>query len=721
MDRLLPDELLRPTSSQTWHSARFPVSPLLQASRASSICGRLEGIDAIDVETDSGSSQGGEASAVGRFMRGVIYGLISAVLSVPALVGYTSVIFQHQAFAPYRPQLVKLVLWSSFVHQVTFSLRSRMPFAMGQVQDAGLIFLSAMATSTVQLVPPDPATGLPGPQAVPTACITLALATALLGVALMVTSYLRAASFVQYLPMPVISGYLAFIGLFCVEAGLGLSTGLDVNTHPQSWPQVLETPRARTFTGLAMLCGSTLLFVSRKCQSPGALPLTFLLLPAGFYGSLYLTSTSLMEARAEGWLTTSRPEAGGAEGFKELFAVFDFGLVDWHVVARQGTTWLGMYFVVAFSSCLDVAAIEMDLGEPLDANAELGKVVGLSNLISGLTGGFTGSYIISLTVFTMRTCKHTRVCGGVCAFCCLAVVLLPFSPTDFVPPFIFAGCLVFIGLDLLFCWLVDQCRRLAFQESGVVVCAFVLINIAGLELGLVLGIVVSAAVFLFSIAKAPAALRISSSSTVCWDPAQQEHLQAHRAQIVQLQLFGHLFFGSASTLLKAVRRQICVPAEVSEDTPLQGAERPLAALAALQEVVTVSQRAEGGVMRARYVVFDFSRVRGLDTSAVRTCFLTLRMQLASHDIIAVFCGMSPSVEEQFRRNDFLDDPGSCLVCAGPDEALALCEYQILEQAGLLKKNSLPPPLPDAVASGRCACSPFRLARASAEGSHLLSR
>ena len=39
---------------------------------------------------------------------------------------------------------------------------------------------------------------------------------------------------------------------------------------------------------------------------------------------------------------------------------------------------LGMVFVVSFSSCLDVAAISMDMGEALDVNNEL-KTVGISN------------------------------------------------------------------------------------------------------------------------------------------------------------------------------------------------------------------------------------------------------------------------------------------------------------------------------------------------------
>jgi SulP family sulfate permease len=47
----------------------------------------------------------------------------------------------------------------------------------------------------------------------------LAMSTALLGVAVWLIGKLKLAVVVQYLPMPVIGGYLAFIGLFCFEAG----------------------------------------------------------------------------------------------------------------------------------------------------------------------------------------------------------------------------------------------------------------------------------------------------------------------------------------------------------------------------------------------------------------------------------------------------------------------------------------------------------------------
>ena len=47
------------------------------------------------------------------------------------------------------PVLIKLTLVSGVVHQICFSTLSSLKFAVGSVQDAGLIFLSAMATDMV--------------------------------------------------------------------------------------------------------------------------------------------------------------------------------------------------------------------------------------------------------------------------------------------------------------------------------------------------------------------------------------------------------------------------------------------------------------------------------------------------------------------------------------------------------------------------------------------
>ena len=78
-----------------------------------------------------------------------MFGLINTTIVAPVLTSFTTIIHREQEFAPYMRVLIKLTTISGVVHQLCFSTFSSLPFAVGQVQDAGLIFLSSMATFIV--------------------------------------------------------------------------------------------------------------------------------------------------------------------------------------------------------------------------------------------------------------------------------------------------------------------------------------------------------------------------------------------------------------------------------------------------------------------------------------------------------------------------------------------------------------------------------------------
>ncbi len=135
--------------------------------------------------------------------------------------------------------------------------------------------------------------------------------------------------------------------------------------------------------------------------------------------------------------------------------------MDWSQLPSQWIRLICMFLVVAFSSSLDVAAIEMEVGLPLDYNQEL-YTVAMSNVVSGLCGGYTGSYIFSQTIFNLRRRVNTRICGYVVAACELLVVVVPVSVTSFIPKFFFGSLLVLIAVDLMSEWLVSGTPRYCF-------------------------------------------------------------------------------------------------------------------------------------------------------------------------------------------------------------------------------------------------------------------
>ena len=389
---------------------------------------------------------------------------------------------------------------------------------------------------------------------VSTCVVVLGLSTACLGLLLVIVGRARLAKFVAYLPMPVISGYLGFIGLFCIEAGLSLCTGLVIQGL-SDWPQLLAAKAALlSVPGLA--AGLVLCLVSRYAEHEAVLPAVMIALPLLFWRALLLLGlfsggeVPLDSARAFGWL--GEDTAGGSVG--DMVALFDFGLVDWTVLPQQLPVFASMVFVVAFSSCLDVAAIEMDVGRPLDVNSEL-TVVGYSNVVSGLLGGFTGSYIFSQTIFTCRSRCHSRKVGAVVAAAELAVVALKVNLLAFVPLFFFAATLMFIGFDLMSEWLVDVRHKLDPMEYGVVLLTFAAIEVLGLNEGLVVGVLGSALQFLVLYANQPVVSQVDRQSMVIRTPAASAmiHRQYKQGTIATLELRGSLFFMSPLKILEEVR------------------------------------------------------------------------------------------------------------------------------------------------------------------------
>lgn len=129
----------------------------------------------------------------------LVYAIVNVIISAPGLYGYAAVIFNNPVFNNHMNALSKLVIFSSLVHQLGFFLFSSLDFAIGTVQDAGLIFLSGMANIIANEMSAD---GHSEEEIVSTTLVLLSLGTAALGLVLVLMGKFRLADVVSYLPMP---------------------------------------------------------------------------------------------------------------------------------------------------------------------------------------------------------------------------------------------------------------------------------------------------------------------------------------------------------------------------------------------------------------------------------------------------------------------------------------------------------------------------------------
>ena len=314
----------------------------------------------------------------------LLYGLVNSSIILPILMSFGSIIYHDDFFRPYLSILMKLTVLSGAVHQITFSTVSSLPFAVGQVQDAGLIFLSAMSRDLVNRLQ---SRGEEVEVVLATVCVGLSLATALLGGALILVGKWRLASYMQLLPSCVVGGYLvrvyccsmivlcfgvltrmhllfytllyytttpyqAYIGFFCGQAGLALMARKNV-TGLGEWSKFFNhDAMIRIVPGL--IGGSLIYYSVGKFRHMSVLPSCIVILMLTFYAILWVTGTTVQEATKNGWIN----ESAKNQDWKDTWDFLRIDKVVWSVLPSQIGTLLAMISVVALSSSLDIAAIE---------------------------------------------------------------------------------------------------------------------------------------------------------------------------------------------------------------------------------------------------------------------------------------------------------------------------------------------------------------------------
>lgn len=138
------------------------------------------------------------------------------------------------------------------------------------------------------------------------------------GLALVAFGALKAASFVQYLPLPCVGGYLAFVGFFVSIAGLNLSVGADLATL-EGWSRVFGNTTQLAQLAACLGCTGGFLLVLRRCRHPAALPAAIVAVPALFYLALAATGASLADAADAGWTLPAAP----AKPWWSVYELFD--------------------------------------------------------------------------------------------------------------------------------------------------------------------------------------------------------------------------------------------------------------------------------------------------------------------------------------------------------------------------------------------------------------
>ena len=416
------------------------------------------------------------------------------------------------------------------------------------------------------------------------------------------------------------------------------------------WSQVIHSPTQLAQLAACLACTGMFLLVLRKCSHPAALPAAIVAVPAVFYAALFAAGSSLADAAEAGWTLPAAP----AKPWWSVYELFDpsgEGFLRGVVVSAgvsQVPKFVVLFAVVAFGSCLDVAAIASSSEGALDFDKEL-ETVGVANVAAGAIGaGFTGSYIFSQTIFSMNNGVSSRAMGLVIAAAEFGAFFSSISVVPLFPLCLFGSLLTLFGVEILLDWLVHSKEKVGGGAEYLLLWGtFLSIVFLGLEKGVAAGLLLCIAQFSFAYARVSttASHVAPSRAGAARPPAQRDllaHFSRHRAAIA---LSGVIFFGSAFAISERALEVAAALAADSEEAAHDAEEGSVqggtGALEALEgqgrprphphHTPPVSGELAAALAAApRFLLLDFRGVRGVDATAA-SAFAALARRLANRD------------------------------------------------------------------------------------------
>ena len=332
---------------------------------------------------------------------------------------------------------------------------------------------------------------------------------------------------------------------------------------------------------LGILFGMVLFWVLRRTKHPLLIPGMMLFAIGGFYAAVWMGGASLAQVRAQGWLP-DLPQSGGPGEFTWVAIAQGF---SWRVLLGNFNLLGTILLTSVVSILLTASALEVSARQDIDLNVEL-KSAGAATLLAGLGGGMVGFHSLSLSQLALSMGARSRWVGIISALSCAAVIGVGPGLVSFVPRFVCGGLLFFLGTIFLWEWCYEGSRKLTRLDYFVVLFILAVVGTIGYPEGVATGILAAVVLFVHKYSRVDVISHAISGaelrSHVDRPVRELRFLRENGGQICVLRLQGYIFFGTANHLLNEVR----------------------------------NRADDAGLRHLRFVVMDFRRVIGLDSSAV---------------------------------------------------------------------------------------------------------
>jgi len=558
---------------------------------------------------------------------------IFGVLNTSFVVSYVSLIFSPSC-PEYFATAIALFLLGGCIVSICLASFSSYAGTISMIQDVPVAIAALIAASLATILSND------DPQLLfANIFAAIALSTLLTGISLVLLGYFKLGNLVRFIPYPVMGGFLAATGWLLFKGGMQVSTGVTFD--------ILHIDSFFTQSNLAqLLCGVVfgvgLLLLNRS------FPKSKFVMPGTILGSilLFLLISKMMgysttELQNSGWLLGSLPD----QALWKSTEFPKFSLINWGAVLTHAAGISTIIVLSVISLLLNSTGIELIAGRDLDMNRDL-KATGFTNIVISFLGAPASYIFISQTALATRIGAKERSVGILHGLFLLGVFFIGGSFLAFFPKFIAGGLPLYLGLSMLWEWLVDLRKSMPKVDYAIVFAIVLIVEFVGFLQGIGIGIVISVAIFVFRYSSINiiknvfdgAKLRSNKDRPI----TDQRLLDYNKECSLILQLHGFIFFGTANSLYEQVKLMVA-----KEGKNIQ------------------------------YVVMDMSLVQGVDSSAVKS-FEKLMQHLEKSNVSFALVNLPSSARQLFEANGLDKDSRSGLhFFKSMNETLEWCEDNLL--------------------------------------------
>ncbi len=559
--------------------------------------------------------------------RSIVGGVLSALLVLAYGVADAALWFRGP-LSEYIAVAVAIMVLGALIQVAIIGGLSRLPSAQGGEQAAITAVMAAILFDLQHRVG--------GEQLLPTAVAAIALGSLVLALTLILSAKYRLGRYVRLLPFPLIAGFLAGSGMLLVVFAFGVLHGEDIG-----WRQLLSAEGAGAWPKIlaGLLTTAVLLLLARLHIETYGLPSVLLLAILLFHLTAHYGPYDLQNLIASNWtmtqqvMTVSYPPLPAA-------ALLN---IDYAALLSLSPQLISLAAVGLFANLIKLSVLELGLRQPIDENRELG-LAGKANLLCALTATTPGFHSVSQTMLVARVGGNARLSALVTVVVCVAALFFFGDLLSLMPRFVFCALLIWVGIVMVQDGLIASWGKLRIYESVMVLLIALCVLFIGFLTALVVGMCLGLLVFVYEYSQQEGVRNIRNAtqirSNVDRTDSDRTQLDARGMAIVVTRLHGYLFFGSASR--------------------------------AVEQIYNHLQASPAGQIDS--VILDFSRVTGIDSTALRA-FQLLALR-AENDGFHLSASAAP---ETVQRSFALDGAGAIKqFYARLDPALEAAENRLLE-------------------------------------------